>query len=365
MLSHANILANCHGAGELLRDYSLGHEVFLSFLPLTHSYEHTAGMMFPISLGAEIYFAAGAETLAADMAEVRPTVMTAVPRLCETLHRRILQGVERTGGWRAALFRKALALGIKRYEAPRSLTLLDRLVDCAVEWLVRRKIRARFGGRLKAFVSGGAPLNREIGRFFVALGVNLLQGYGQTEAAPVISVNPPRRIKVDTVGPALDGTEIRIAADGEILVRGPNVMKGYWNDPEATQRALRDGWLHTGDVGTLDADGFLTITDRKRDFIKTSGGEMISPQRIEGYFTLQEEIARRSRLAQDHLGGDRPGQQIADRPRTRPPLRRRAGAFFGRQRPADANAQDQASHDPCGLWSADRDALPCSGRNPG
>jgi long-chain acyl-CoA synthetase len=292
MLSHANILANCHGAGELLRDYSLGHEVFLSFLPLTHSYEHTAGMMFPISLGAEIYFAAGAETLAADMAEVRPTVMTAVPRLCETLHRRILQGVERTGGWRAALFRKALALGIKRYEAPRSLTLLDRLVDCAVEWLVRRKIRARFGGRLKAFVSGGAPLNREIGRFFVALGVNLLQGYGQTEAAPVISVNPPRRIKVDTVGPALDGTEIRIAADGEILVRGPNVMKGYWNDPEATQRALRDGWLHTGDVGTLDADGFLTITDRKRDFIKTSGGEMISPQRIEGYFTLQEEIAQ-------------------------------------------------------------------------
>jgi len=292
MHSHANILANCHGAGLLLAEYGLGDEVFLNFLPLTHAYEHTAGMMFPISLGAEIYFAKGAETLAADMAEVRPTVMTAVPRLCETLHRRILQGVERTGGWRATLFHRALALGAKRYETSGALTLTDRLVDRLLDRLVRAKISARFGGRLKAFVSGGAPLSPEVGRFFVALGINLLQGYGQTEAGPVISVNPPGRIRLGTVGPALDGTELRIAEDGEILVRGPSVMTGYWNDPEATAKAVRDGWLHTGDVGGLDADGFLTITDRKRDILKTTGGEMISPQRIEGFLTLEEEIAQ-------------------------------------------------------------------------
>ena len=141
-------------------------------------------------------------------------------------------------------------------------------------------------------VSGGAPLNPEIGRFFLALGVTLLQGYGQTEAGPVISCNLPARIKIDTVGPPLDGVRLRIADDGEILVTGDNVMRGYWNDPEATARALEDGWLHTGDVGEIDAEGYLRITDRKRDFIKTSGGEMISPARIEGYLTLEPEIAQ-------------------------------------------------------------------------
>jgi long-chain acyl-CoA synthetase len=141
-------------------------------------------------------------------------------------------------------------------------------------------------------VSGGAPLNPEIGRFFLALGITLLQGYGQTEAGPVISCNPPRRIKIDTVGPPVDGVRVRVADDGEILVAGDNVMKGYWNDPDATARALEDGWLHTGDVGTIDADGYLRITDRKRDFIKTSGGEMISPARVEGYLTLEPEIAQ-------------------------------------------------------------------------
>ena len=157
---------------------------------------------------------------------------------------------------------------------------------------MRDKVRARFGGRLKAMVSGGAPLNPEIGGFFLALGVTLLQGYGQTEAAPVIACNPPDRISIDTVGPPLDGVEIRIAEDGEILVRGDNVMKGYWNDPEATARTLVEGWLHTGDIGALDADGYLRITDRKRDFIKNSGGDMISPARVEGALTLEPEIAQ-------------------------------------------------------------------------
>jgi long-chain acyl-CoA synthetase len=292
MTTHANILANCYGAYRLLETIGLGDEVFLCFLPLSHSYEHTAGMMFPISLGAEIFFAEGAETLAANMQEARPTIMTAVPRLYETMHQRILRAMERQSGPRARLFNLALMLGKKRLDDPEGLTIGERALDLAAELLVRRKVRQRFGGRLKAMVSGGAPLNPEIGRFFLALGVRLLQGYGQTEASPVVSANSPKRIKIETVGPPLAGVEVRIADDGEILVRGAGVMKGYWNDPEATQRALAGGWLHTGDIGATDEDGYITITDRKRDFIKSSGGDMISPARVEGYLTLQPEIGQ-------------------------------------------------------------------------
>src|SRR5215472_16107255 len=292
MTTHANILANCYGAFRFLETIGLGEEVFLCFLPLSHSYEHTAGMMFPISLGAEIYFAEGAETLAVNMQEARPTIMTAVPRLYETMHQRILRAMERQSGVRARLFNLALRLGKKRLDDPEGLTIGERVLDLLAELLVRRKVRHRFGGRLKAMVSGGAPLNPEIGRFFLALGVRLLQGYGQTEAAPVVSANPPKRIKIETVGPPLAGVEVRIADDGEILVRGAGVMKGYWNDPEATQRALAGSWLHTGDIGATDEDGYITITDRKRDFIKSSGGDMISPARVEGYLTLQPEIGQ-------------------------------------------------------------------------
>jgi long-chain acyl-CoA synthetase len=292
MTTHANILVNCYGAFRLLETIGLGDDVFLCFLPLSHSYEHTAGMMFAISLGAEIYFAQGAETLAANLQEARPTLMTAVPRLYETMHQRILHGVERQGGLRAALFHRAVALGRKRYDHPTGLSWGERVLNLLLDLVVRRKVSKRFGGRLKAMVSGGAPLNSEIGRFFLALGVPLLQGYGQTEASPVISANPPKRIKIDTVGPPLEGVEVRIAEDGEILVRGDLVMKGYWNDPEATARALAEGWLHTGDVGMLDEDGYIKITDRKRDFIKNSGGEMVSPARVEGYLTLQPEIGQ-------------------------------------------------------------------------
>jgi long-chain acyl-CoA synthetase len=291
MTSHRNIIANCRGAYRVLEQLRLGDEVFLSFLPLSHSYEHTAGEMFPISIGAQIYFAEGAETLAANMLEVRPTIMTAVPRLYETLHQRIRLGVERKGGLSQRMFERAVAIGRKRLGSERT-GLGERLVDPLLDRAVRSKVRERFGGRLKAMVSGGAPLNPEIGRFFLALGVTLLQGYGQTEAGPVISCNLPARIKIDTVGPPLDGVRLRIAEDGEILVAGDNVMKGYWNDPEGTAQALEDGWLHTGDVGAIDEDGYLRITDRKRDFIKNSGGEMISPARIEGYLTLEPEISQ-------------------------------------------------------------------------
>jgi long-chain acyl-CoA synthetase len=291
LLTHRNIIGNCRGAFRLLEILGLGDEVFLSFLPLSHSYEHTAGMMFPISIGAEIYFAEGADTLASNLVEVKPTIMTAVPRLYETMHQRIQRGIQRERGLKRRLFERAVAIGRKRLRGE-ALTIGERLVDPVLEKLVRDKVRARFGGRLKAMISGGAPLNPEIGSFFLALGVELLQGYGQTEAAPVVACNPPDRIRIDTVGPPLDGVEVRIAEDGEILVAGDNVMKGYWNDPEATARTLGDGWLHTGDIGHLEADGYLHITDRKRDFIKNSGGDMISPARVEGALTLTSEIAQ-------------------------------------------------------------------------
>ena len=291
LLSHRNIIGNCRGAYRLLEMLGLGEEVFLSFLPLSHSYEHTAGMFFPISIGAEIYFAEGAETLAANLVEARPTIMTAVPRLYETMHQRIRLGIQRERGLKRKLFEQAVAVGRRRLDgAP--LAIGERVLDPVLEKLVRGKVRARFGGRLKAMISGGAPLNPEIGSFFLALGVTVLQGYGQTEAAPVIACNPPGRVKIDTVGLPVDGVEVRVAEDGEILVAGDNVMLGYWNDPESTARALVDGWLHTGDIGRLDADGYLRITDRKRDFIKNSGGDMISPARVEGALTLAPEIAQ-------------------------------------------------------------------------
>ncbi len=292
MLSHGNILCNCMGAYHLLEEFGLGREVFLSFLPLSHSYEHTAGQYFPMSIGAEIYYAESVEQLLTNLAEVRPTIMTAVPRLYESMHQRIQRGINKQGGLKKKLFDMAVEIGIKRYRDPMSLTLLDRIKDVIADRLVRRKVALRFGGRLKAFVSGGAALNPDIGTFFIALGLRLLQGYGQTEASPVICANPPSCIKIHTVGPALTDVDVKIAADGEILVRGELVMRGYWRDEEATARVIQDGWLHTGDIGRLDEDGYLEITDRKKDIIVLSGGDNVSPARVEGFLTLQPEISQ-------------------------------------------------------------------------
>lgn len=290
MLSHRAIFCNLLSAYDLLLDLGLDDEVFLSFLPLSHSYEHTCGLMFPISIGAQIYYAEGADTLGANLQEARPTIMTAVPRLYEVLHGRILAGVERAGGKKRNLFMKALELGRRRIEQPDSLTIGEKMLNLLLDLLVRRKVHQRMGGRLKAFISGGAPLNYEVGMFFLSLGIRLCQGYGQTEAAPVVSCNRPHRIRIETVGPPLKGVEVRLAPDGEILVRGELLMDGYWDDPEATEKALIDGWLHTGDIGEIDPDGYIRITDRKRDIIVISGGDNISPQRVEGFVTLQPEI---------------------------------------------------------------------------
>ena len=292
MLTHGSILANCYAAYDLMKELGLGDEVFLSLLPLSHSYEHTCGLLFPISIGAQIYYAEGPDKIALNLQETRPTIMTAVPRLYEALHDRIKRGVEQAGGRRAQLFAKALMLGQKRHETPEALTFSEKLQNVVLDLLVRKKVAGRFGGRLKTFVSGGAALNPDIGTFFLSLGVGILQGYGQTEASPVIACNRPSKTRIETVGPALIDVEIKIAVDGEILVRGELLMKGYWHDQETTAATIVDGWLHTGDIGVIEDDGYLRITDRKKDIIVNSGGDNIAPARVEGVITLETEIAQ-------------------------------------------------------------------------
>ncbi len=293
MLSHRNIMCNLEGAYELVKKIGLGNrERFLSFLPLSHSYEHTAGQFFPISIGAEIYYAEGVEHLSTNLVEAKPTILTCVPRLYEVLRQRILSGVHRQGGIKQKLFELALRLGTKRYEQKGRLNPFEQAIDGLLDKLVRTKVNERFGGHLKAMVSGGAPLNYDVGVFFVALGLPVLQGYGQTEASPVISANPPGGARLDTVGPAFKGVEIKIAEDGEIVVRGDNVMRGYWQDEETTARTIVDGWLHTGDIGVIEPDGYLKITDRKKDIIVNSGGDNVSPARVEGVLLLEPEIGQ-------------------------------------------------------------------------
>ncbi len=292
MLTHGSMLANCLGAYDLLMEIGLEDEVFLSLLPLSHSYEHTCGLFFPISIGAQIYYCEGPDKVSQNLSEARPTIMTAVPRLYEVLHDRIRRGVDSAGGVKAKLFHRAVELGRRKYENKGKLGLVDGIENIALDKLVRKKVAGRFGGRLKAFVSGGAALNEEIGKFFIALGIRLLQGYGQTEASPVISANRCFNVKIHTVGPPLIDVNVKIADDGEILVAGELLMKGYWREPDLTAKTIVNGWLHTGDIGVIDEDGYIQITDRKKDIIVNSGGDNISPARVEGYLTVEPELAQ-------------------------------------------------------------------------
>ena len=291
MLSHGAILSNCMGAFDIIETLGIEEEVFLSFLPLSHSYEHTAGLYFPMSIGAQIYYAESLDKLAANLAEVRPTIMTAVPRLYEMLYQRMSRMVEKEGGFKQKLFNLTLKLGRKTYEKE-PLSLIEKFQNFLCEILLRRKLRQRFGGRIKAMVSGGGPLNYELGVLFVSCGIRILQGYGQTEFAPVVSCNRAENNKLRSVGPPMVGAEAKIADDGEILLRGESMMKGYWNLPEVTAATIINGWLHTGDIGKFDEEGSLVITDRKKDIIVNSGGDNISPQRIEGLLTLETEISQ-------------------------------------------------------------------------
>lgn len=301
MLPHRAVLSNCRGAFELARPLRLRDEVYLSFLPLSHSYEHTAGQFFMLSIGCEVVYSRGVEHLASEMLLVRPTIMTMVPRILEVIRARILSQMARQPGWQRWLFSRAIAVGSRRVEG-KWLAPHEFLLDPLLDRLVRRKVRARFGGRLRAVVSGGARLEPEVGRFFLALGIALLQGYGQTEAGPVVSASPPIRPRIETVGPPLAGVELRIAGDGEILVRGDLVMDGYWGRPDETAAAIEDGWLHTGDMGEIDPDGCLRITDRKKDMIVLSGGENVSPARIEGMLIARPEIAQAVVLGEGKAG---------------------------------------------------------------
>lgn len=291
MQHHGAILHNAAGAAEVLvNDFGIGdEEVFLSFLPLSHAYEHSGGQFLPIMVGAQIYYSEGLEKLVSNIEETRPTIMVVVPRLFEVIRARMIKSVEKQGKLANWMLGQALRVGEKDYE--RRMGVLDRPVDLILDKLFRPKIQKRFGGRMKALVSGGAPLNPEIGVFFHSIGLTLLQGYGQTEAGPVISCNRPSAgIKMDTVGPPLMNTEVRIADDGEILVRGELVMNGYWRNDAETARVLVDGWLHTGDIGHIDDKGRIVITDRKKDLIVNDKGDNVSPQRVEGMLTLQPEI---------------------------------------------------------------------------
>jgi long-chain acyl-CoA synthetase len=296
------ILMNVDGAARILSEdfgwdqTGAEQEVFLSFLPLSHSYEHTGGQFLPIGMGAQIWYSEGLEKLASNIEEVRPTIMVVVPRLFEVLRTRIMKQIEKQGRLANYLMERALSIGTSKAKGRGRWR--DLPMDVILERTLRPKIRARMGGRMKAMVSGGAPLNPDIGVFFDSMGLTMLQGYGQTESGPVISCNRPSvGLKMDTVGPPMRGVEVKIAEDGEILVYGELVMHGYWHNKDETAKALKADaagkvWLHTGDIGHLDAKGRIVITDRKKDMIVNDKGDNVSPQRIEGMLTLQPEIAQ-------------------------------------------------------------------------
>jgi long-chain acyl-CoA synthetase len=289
---HGSILANLEGATDIIStDFGWDDEVFLSFLPASHAYEHTGGQHFPVALGAQVYYAESLEKLAANIEEVQPTIMVVVPRLFEMLRARIMKTIEAGGGLSKYLLYRALKIGGDK--ARGSVKPWDLPMHGILSLTLRKKVRAKIGARQKAWVSGGAPLNPEVGLFFEALGITFLQGYGQTEAGPVIACNRPSAgIRLDTVGPPVKNAEVRIAEDGEIMVRGELVMHGYWRNEEETRRVLQDGWLATGDVGHFDEAGRIKITDRKKDLIVNDKGDNVSPQRIEGMLTIQPEIGQ-------------------------------------------------------------------------
>jgi long-chain acyl-CoA synthetase len=295
MLPHRAMLSNTEGVRLAGRGIPFKGGRYLSFLPMSHSYEHTVGGFILPALGMELVLSRGAEHLVKEFQEHRPTLITTVPRLFEVLKTRILAQVEEKG-FKRWLFDRALSQGLRKMDGP-PLNPLERLLEPLLDRLVRAKVRDRFGGELVAMISGGARLDPELSGFFLAMGLTVLQGYGQTEAGPVVSVNLPWSNDRHTVGRPLPGVEARLAEDGELLVAGELVMQGYWNAPEATAEALVPDaqgkvWLHTGDIAELDEAGRIRITDRKKDFIKLVGGMMVAPARVEALLTAEPAIAQ-------------------------------------------------------------------------
>jgi len=289
ILSHGGILNNLVGACEITKPLFNSRPIFLTWLPLSHSYEHCVQFL-QIAVGAKVFYAEKIEKLLENISEAKPTVMTAVPRFYQNLYNKINMNLKKQTGFKAKLIEATLRLGKKKLLSEK-MTFSENLLNFIVDKLVRKKIKKQFGGNLKAFVSGGGALDKEIGEFLNAIGLPTLQGYGLTETSPVVSCNPIHKIKVETVGPPFKGNEVKIAEDGEILVRGENVMLGYWNKKEETEKVIINGWLHTGDIGEIDPDnGYLKITDRKKDIIVSAGGDNISPAKIENMITNEPEI---------------------------------------------------------------------------
>lgn len=289
VLSHGGILSNCEGAIELLKPLTKKKDaIFLTWLPLSHSYEHTI-QFIQILVGAKIYYAESLEKLILNMQLAKPTIMTAVPRFYQNLFTKINMNFEKQTGIKKKLINVTLNLG-KKILKKEKLNFNEKIVNFICDLLVRKKIQNQFGGNLQVFVSGGAALDQKIGEFLNAVGLPTLQGYGLTEASPVVSCNLPNLVKVETVGPPLKTNQVKISYDGEILIKGENVMLGYWNQKEETEKVIKNGWLHTGDIGELDHNNYLKITDRKKDIIVNSGGDNISPTKIENILCLNEFI---------------------------------------------------------------------------
>ena len=289
VLSHGGILSNCEGALELLRPLLKKKDpIFLTWLPLSHSYEHTV-QMIQILIGAKVFYAESLEKLISNMSETKPTIMTAVPRFYQNLFTKINMNFEKQKGFKKKLIYQTLILGQKILNKS-DMTFFEKIQNFFCQVLVRKKIRSQFGGNLQAFISGGGALDKNVGEFLNAIGLPTLQGYGLTETSPVVSCNLPDLVKVDTVGPPFRTNKVKIAEDGEILIRGENVMLGYWNQKKATEEVLKNGWLHTGDIGEIDNNGYLKITDRKKDIIVNLGGDNISPSKIENILCLNELI---------------------------------------------------------------------------
>jgi len=289
ILSHGGILNNLVGACEIMKPLFNSRPTFLTWLPLSHSYEHCV-QFAQIAVGAKVFYAEKIEKLLENISEAKPTIMTAVPRFYQNLYNKININLKKQTGFKAKLIDATLRLGKKKL-LNQKMTFSEKLLNLIVDTLVRKKIKKQFGGNLKAFVSGGGALDKEIGEFLNSIGLPTLQGYGLTETSPVVSCNPIHKIKVETVGPPFKGNQVKIANDGEILVKGENVMLGYWNKKEETEKVIIDGWLHTGDIGEIDPeDGYLKITDRKKDIIVSAGGDNISPAKIENMITNALEI---------------------------------------------------------------------------
>ncbi len=304
MLSHGGILSNCEGAQEILKSLvKKDKSVFLTWLPLSHSYEHTVQYV-QISLGAKVFYAESLEKLLLNMSIAQPTIMTAVPRFYQNLFIKISNNFSKQKGFKKKLIENTILFGTKILKNER-LNLRQKIINFICEVTVRKKIKKQFGGKLKAFVSGGGALDQKIGEFLNSVGLPTLQGYGLTETSPVVSCNIPGKIKIETVGPPFKTNQVKIAHDGEILVKGENVMLGYWNKKKETEDIIIDGWLHTGDIGEITKDGNLKITDRKKEIIVNLGGDNISPSKIENLLCLNEKIK------QSYVYGDKKTYLVA------------------------------------------------------